>query len=79
MSLFKFFLNEKINFQDKFHHSQFKGYFQKREQTYDEVKSYKKINSFKNLLDYLHQKFPDVVIPHYDYPFLFDFNYIFKT
>ena len=78
MSLFKFFLNNTINFQDKLHHSQFKGYFQKREQAYDEVKSYKKINSFKNLLDYLHQKYPDGVIPHYDYPFLFHFNYMFE-
>lgn len=78
MSLRNLFSRNTIRFQDSLHHSQFKGYFEKRVQAYDEVKKYKNINSFKDLLNYLHQKYPAGVIPHYDYPFLFHFNHIIE-
>ena len=79
MKLLNFLLNNNINFQDKLHHSQFNGYFKSREKAYKAVKEYTEINSFKELLTYLLQKYPSGVIPHYDYPFLFHFNNIVKT
>lgn len=78
MKLFNLFSKETINFQDNLHHSQFKGYFKKRLQAYEEIKNYEKINSYKSLLDYLYQKYPIGMIPHYDYPFLFHFRHIFE-
>ena len=78
MNILKYFTSDKVNFQDNLYHSQFKGYFKNRKKAYDELKKYESINSFKTLLHYLHQKYPIGVIPHYDYPFLFHFNYISK-
>ena len=77
MNLLNCLSKNNIHFQDSLHHSQFLGLFNTRADANEAQKCYKSINSFKYLLKYLYEKYPEKKIPHYDYPFLFHYKNIF--